>query len=371
MRGRNNNRPKGPNPLTRSYESNGPDVKIRGNAQHIADKYAQLARDALASGDPIAAENYFQHGEHYFRIITGAAQEQGRPQAAQGYARNGFDEDEDGDDEGVPAAAEGGRQGFGYGGEEYGDPTQAPQPFERHDFDGRRQDRNDRNNDRGNDRGQQRFQGRDRNDRGNDRGQRFDGNRPDYNRGGEPRQDFRGERQDRQDRNQERGDYRQDRGDRGRQDFRQDYRPDYGQPQEGGRSYEGGRQDGGRQDGGRQDGGRPEQGRRDFRQDRFENGRGDQDAARQEPARQDYARQESPRPDVSRQDASRQEASRQEPARQEFRQEAPGPRPFGRSRCVRSRGPMLRFVPMRRPVAVAAPSRASQRPRIRTPCRPS
>ena len=51
-RGRNRN--KGPNPLTRTYESNGPDVKIRGTAQHIADKYAQLARDAQASGDPVA-----------------------------------------------------------------------------------------------------------------------------------------------------------------------------------------------------------------------------------------------------------------------------------------------------------------------------
>ena len=72
MRGRN--RPKGPNPLTRSYESNGPDVKIRGTAQHIADKYAQLARDAQSSGDPVAAENYFQHAEHYYRMIA-AAQE--------------------------------------------------------------------------------------------------------------------------------------------------------------------------------------------------------------------------------------------------------------------------------------------------------
>ena len=49
MRGRN--RSKGPNPLTRSYESNGPDVKIRGTAQHIAEKYSQLARDAQASGE--------------------------------------------------------------------------------------------------------------------------------------------------------------------------------------------------------------------------------------------------------------------------------------------------------------------------------
>jgi Domain of unknown function (DUF4167) len=57
------------------YESNGPDVKIRGTASHVAEKYLQLARDAQSSGDPIAAENYYQHAEHYFRLIA-AAQEQ-------------------------------------------------------------------------------------------------------------------------------------------------------------------------------------------------------------------------------------------------------------------------------------------------------
>src|SRR5215204_7442159 len=93
MRGRNNNRSKGPNPLTKSYESNGPDVKIRGTAQHIAEKYSQLARDAQSSGDPVAAENYFQHAEHYFRIIA-AAQEQLREQY--GYQQR-FDEDGDED----------------------------------------------------------------------------------------------------------------------------------------------------------------------------------------------------------------------------------------------------------------------------------
>jgi hypothetical protein len=74
MRGRNR---KGHNPLTRVYESNGPDVKIRGTASHIAEKYVQLARDAQTSGDPVGAENYFQHAEHYFRLIA-AAQEQFR-----------------------------------------------------------------------------------------------------------------------------------------------------------------------------------------------------------------------------------------------------------------------------------------------------
>jgi hypothetical protein len=71
MRGRNNNR-KGPNPLTRAYESNGPDVKVRGTAQHIAEKYLQLARDAQSSGDPVMAESYLQHAEHYYRLIAAA-----------------------------------------------------------------------------------------------------------------------------------------------------------------------------------------------------------------------------------------------------------------------------------------------------------
>lgn len=70
------------NPLSRNYESNGPEVKIRGNASHIADKYSALARDALVSGDTITAENYLQHAEHYYRIIM-AAQAQNAPSAGQ------------------------------------------------------------------------------------------------------------------------------------------------------------------------------------------------------------------------------------------------------------------------------------------------
>ncbi len=71
-RGRNNNmnnQRKGQNPLTRSFESNGPDVKLRGTPAHIAEKYLSLARDAHSSGDPVLAENYLQHAEHYNRII--------------------------------------------------------------------------------------------------------------------------------------------------------------------------------------------------------------------------------------------------------------------------------------------------------------
>src|SRR5205807_2082124 len=81
MRGRNR---KGQNPMSRVFESNGPDVKIRGTPSHIAEKYVQLARDAQASGDPVSAENYYQHAEHYFRLIA-AAQEQFRQNNPQFY----------------------------------------------------------------------------------------------------------------------------------------------------------------------------------------------------------------------------------------------------------------------------------------------
>ena len=72
---RNNNRGRSrrnQNPLARNFDSNGPDVRIRGNAAHIAEKYASLARDAHASGNPVTAENYQQHAEHYSRIVTAA-----------------------------------------------------------------------------------------------------------------------------------------------------------------------------------------------------------------------------------------------------------------------------------------------------------
>jgi hypothetical protein len=106
MRGRGGHR-KSQNPLTRVYESNGPDVKIRGTANHIAEKYLQLARDAQSSGDPVGAENYFQHAEHYFRLIAVAQEamrqqnpyyQQQQQQPQQGAMAGGddsYDEDED------------------------------------------------------------------------------------------------------------------------------------------------------------------------------------------------------------------------------------------------------------------------------------
>jgi hypothetical protein len=57
------------NNSNRNFESNGPDVKVRGSASHIYDKYMQLARDATSSGDRVMAEAYYQHAEHYLRIV--------------------------------------------------------------------------------------------------------------------------------------------------------------------------------------------------------------------------------------------------------------------------------------------------------------
>ena len=134
-RGRGRGR-KPQNPLARNYESNGPDVKIRGTAAHIAEKYMSLARDALASGDLIAAESYFQHAEHYNRIIMAAQSQFGPQHGGQpgeggngGYRPRWNQDGDEGDDDDV---AEGGggdiRAGSGGG----GNPGGGGQDRERH-----------------------------------------------------------------------------------------------------------------------------------------------------------------------------------------------------------------------------------------------
>ncbi len=208
MRGRNNNNNnnnnrKGPNPLTRSYESNGPDVKIRGTAHHVAEKYLQLARDAQTSGDPVAAESYLQHAEHYFRLIASAQQ------AQMGVSRPADDPDPDEADEDEANALP---DRFASPVErpppQYSQPQppqQPPQPYAERPYNGA-----------------ERQQGG------------FNGERPAYN--GE-RPAFNGERHDRQDRGQQdrqgqdRGNYeggrRNDRVGRGPRPYRdQDGRPD-------------------------------------------------------------------------------------------------------------------------------------------------
>lgn len=83
-RGRNNgnnqhhNRPRMPHRV-QTFDSNGPNIKIRGNAYQVFERYVALAREAAASGDRIAAENFYQHAEHYIRVMNanGDANSQG------------------------------------------------------------------------------------------------------------------------------------------------------------------------------------------------------------------------------------------------------------------------------------------------------
>ncbi len=112
-----------------TFDSNGPEVRIRGNAYQVLEKYLALARDASASGDRIAAENFYQHAEHYFRLINAnqEAYPQQRPQGGQPHPQGGYAQGQGGD----PNAAVGGEQPPGMG-PQPGAPvvvhTNAPQP---------------------------------------------------------------------------------------------------------------------------------------------------------------------------------------------------------------------------------------------------
>lgn len=113
-RGRKGGGGGGQHQSNRALESNGPDVKVRGAAVTIYEKYQQLARDASSSGDRVKTENYLQHAEHYFRIMR--AQEESRqqhqgqhPQGGQSHPNQGgqnnqnqrrdFGGEDDGDDQ--------------------------------------------------------------------------------------------------------------------------------------------------------------------------------------------------------------------------------------------------------------------------------
>jgi hypothetical protein len=85
-------------PLNRNhvFDSNGPDLRIRGTAQQLFEKYLQLGRDATSAGDRVMGEGYFQHAEHYFRIVSAmnqaAAQHQQQQHQNNQTRRNGGEE---------------------------------------------------------------------------------------------------------------------------------------------------------------------------------------------------------------------------------------------------------------------------------------
>jgi hypothetical protein len=90
-------------PMNRNhvFDSNGPDVRLRGTAQQLFEKYLQLGRDATSAGDRVMAESYFQHAEHYFRILNAMQQAQGthtpgthpgpQPHGQNGHQRRGYE----------------------------------------------------------------------------------------------------------------------------------------------------------------------------------------------------------------------------------------------------------------------------------------
>ena len=96
--------------LNRSFESNGPGVKLRGTAAQVYDKYLALARDASSAGDRVAAENYFQHAEHYFRL-NGIFLERQRLQQAQNPQQNQQQPQQGGQQQGGGGRGQGGFDG--------------------------------------------------------------------------------------------------------------------------------------------------------------------------------------------------------------------------------------------------------------------
>ena len=118
--------PGGGVPLNRNhvFDSNGPEIRIRGTAQQLFEKYLQLGRDATSSGDRVTAEACFQHAEHYFRILNAMnqAQQQGQPagqaqQPQQGNQRRNYQNGDgyQGNDDGMPSG------GMSQGGMSMGD----------------------------------------------------------------------------------------------------------------------------------------------------------------------------------------------------------------------------------------------------------
>ncbi|WP_439598094.1 DUF4167 domain-containing protein [Falsiroseomonas sp.] len=140
------------------FDSNGPDMRLRGTAQQLFEKYLQLGRDATGASDRVMAESYFQHAEHYFRILNAMSQAQqqqgGQPYPPQRRYQNGPDQ-EGGEAAPQGEAAEGAvtvAQSSPYGHQN-----------------GNGQDRHaERGADRGSDRGSDRSMDRDRDDTGMD-----------------------------------------------------------------------------------------------------------------------------------------------------------------------------------------------------------
>ena len=224
-----------PNNPNRAFDSNGPEgIKVRGNAQHVYERYQQLARDAASSGDRVLAENYLQHAEHYFRLLR--AMQPSRP-VTEIVARDSFASgyDIDFEDESGAQAAQFAQE--------------AAEAEDRGDGEGERQEARE---------------GRDDRDFRRDRDFRGEGRDRDreFRRDERPREDR--QRSDRPRDDRQRDDRHRD--DRPRDDRQRDDRPREDRPRD-----DRPRDDRSRDDRPREDG----EGRRESRRERFERQRGE------------------------------------------------------------------------------------------------
>lgn len=159
-RGRNpGQKPQNNNP-NRAYESNGPDLKVRGSAQTVFEKYQQLGRDAQSNGDRVLGENYMQHAEHYYRVLR-AMQPNFVPRTELMIA--GYDDEFEEGDESAAAgqgdSAEGSDGGEGLSTQPEYQQNRAPRDREyRDNRDGRNRDNRDRDGRDNRDRPQRDFQ---------------------------------------------------------------------------------------------------------------------------------------------------------------------------------------------------------------------
>jgi hypothetical protein len=233
--GGNNGKPQ--HNANRAFESNGPDgVKIRGAAQHVFEKYQQLARDALTSGDRVLAESYQQHAEHYFRVLRAVQPQRlvgeimNRDAFASGYDID-FEDESGGQEEAQAEAPEAESERPADRGEWRQENRQQENRYERPREDQRPRDRNnggggDRNNNNNNDRNNGYRDDRNGQDRARDDRQRDDrprDDRPQENRARDdrPREDRYRDDRPRDDRPQE----NRPREDRPRDDRPRDDRP--------------------------------------------------------------------------------------------------------------------------------------------------
>ncbi len=99
-RGRSSGRKGGGHSANRTFESNGPSAKLRGNASQLFEKYQVLARDAGSAGDRVSSENYLQHAEHYYRLMLAANSSLPRAQSPTGEPAGSGPQPSFGDDSG-------------------------------------------------------------------------------------------------------------------------------------------------------------------------------------------------------------------------------------------------------------------------------